>query len=366
MKILKKLPANVFLNQLKDNNKVIVSNNNIFLYSWSFDQEKTIPLVIKDFAESNIENFNIYILAAEEFEVGNNFEKIINISLAEKFLSKNLNVNFIFGSQDLKFYQQDNFLYHSPNHNMHVHLWPTFWFNCTLKSSDYFYLKEKLNQEKNNIIYPYISLNNVGKYHRCLLIDLLAKNNMLEIGAVTWHNFCVDTNYSWNWIESNKVERKLSDSSKYLKDNYVQQFTPPEEFFQSFMSVISETTDKTVFITEKTSIALLLKQPFLVQGAVGFHSYLQSIGFELYTELFDYSFDKEIDIHKRTEMIIGNIKSILNSDLNKLYNLIKPKLKYNQKKFFEIVYDESIYPKIVNNSKILKDHYTFGSSRYDL
>jgi hypothetical protein len=348
-----------FLNQIKDNNRVVIFENSIFLYPWSFDQSKTLPLVIKDLVDSDVKNFNIYILAAEEFEIGAEFEKIINISLAEKFLNKNLKLYFIFGSQNLEFYQQCHFLYHHPSCNMYVNLWPTYWFTNTLNSIDSSYLGQKKFLEKKNFLYPYTSLNNVGKYHRCLLIDMLAKNKLLDSGAVTWHNFCVDENYSWNWTTSAKAKRSLSDSIEYLKDNYNQQFIPPIEFFQSFMSIVSETTDKTIFITEKTAMVLLLKQPFLVQGAPGFHNYLRDLGFELYTEIFNYDFDLESNIHKRTEMLIENVRSISTYNLSNLYNSIKPKLQHNRKLFFKIATDRSKYPLIVSENEFLKNHYSF-------
>lgn len=357
---------NHFLNQFNNNDRITVDKNNIFLYPWSFAQGTSLSLVIKNFAESEIENFNIYVSAAEEFEIGANFEKHINRSIAKKFLEKNLKIYFIFGSQNLKFYEQHDFLYHAPHFNMHVQLWPTYWFNRTLNSSKCAYLKEKLTYSKNTISYPFISLNNVGKYHRCLLIDLLSKNNMLDQGAVTWYDFCVDTTYSWNWITSQTAKRQLSDSKEYLEDNYKKQFTPPPEFFQSFMSIVSETTDRTIFITEKTSMVLLLKQPFLVQGAPGFHLYLKELGFKLYDEIFDYSFDSVVDLHTRTEMLIDNVKSILHSDFSELYKLIEPKLEYNQRKFFEIVNNTNLFPSIVHDNPVLKTQYNFNSIIYDL
>jgi hypothetical protein len=189
---------------------------------------------------------------------------------------------------------------------------------------------------------------------------------MLDQGAVTWYDFCVDTAYSWNWITSQTAKRQISDSKEYFENKYQKQFNPPLEFFQSFMSIVSETTDKTIFITEKTSMVLLLKQPFLVQGAQGFHLYLKELGFKLYDEIFDYSFDLEPDLHTRTEMLIDNVKSILNLNFSDLYELIKPKLEYNQRKFFEIANNTNLFPLIVHDNPVLKTQYNFNSIIYDL
>jgi len=347
---------NYFLNEFKNNEQIIITDHKIYIRPWSIAEHNPLPILIKNAVDSGTRDIEINILTPEEFEIGNNFEIMFDKKLRKQLKTQNIKINFIFGSQDLDFYQQACFLYHYPKHNMFVHLWPTYWFSNTLKYVNY---KHLTLDKRNNIKYIYCTLNNVGKYHRCLLIDLLFNNNLINQGAISWHDFCVDSNYYW---KSNRVKPSkmlLSDSEDYFKDNYNRQFSPPLEFFQSFMSVVSETTDRTIFITEKTSMVLLLKQPFLIQGSLGFHNYLKSLGFELYTEIFDYSFDFEPDIQKRTEMIVNNIKSILTSDLNQLYDLIKPKLEYNQKKFFEIANDKTQYPSIIFNDLILKSQYNF-------
>jgi hypothetical protein len=307
--------------------------------------------LIKNAIDRKLTNFKIIIPNPEEFEIGEDFENIIDKKIRKKLKSQNITIDFIFGSQDINFYKQSDFLYHSPEHNMFVHLWPTYWFFNSLKYTDY----KNFNLKKEKIDYVYCTLNHVGKYHRCLLLDLLVKEDLLKYGAIAWHNFCVDSSYQWKW--TNSTEMLVSDSREYLNDNYNKQFIPPVEFFQSFMSIISETTDRTIFITEKTSVALLLKQPFIVQGAPGFHQYLKDIGFKLYDEIFDYSFDSEFDLQTRTEMIIDNVKSILNKNLLDLYNQIECKLTHNRNRLIEITKDKKFSPSIINKNSILKSQY---------
>ena len=57
-----------------------------------------------------------------------------------------------------------------------------------------------------------------------------------------------------------------------------------------FFQLVSETTTNHFFLTEKTVKPLLLKQPFLVFGNVGFHKKLKDYGFKLYDEVFNYDF----------------------------------------------------------------------------
>lgn len=365
---MKKLKTNYFLKEFKNNKEIIITKKEVYIKPWALTNHRPLPELIIDALNSQLTNFNIIINNPEEYEIGSNFEILFDQKIREQLKSQNVKIYFIFGSQSLDFYKQDNFLYHAPEYNMIVNLWPTFWFNLTKMSIDTKYLNDKAFVYKEDIVYPFTSLNHIGKYHRCLLMDLLAKNNLLDKGAVTWHNFYIDTGYFWNYTTPQKAKRHLSDGKKYTKDTYVQQFYPPKEFFQSFMSIVSETTDKTIFITEKTSTVLLFKQPFLVQGAMGFHNYLKDLGFKLYTEIFDYSFDLEPDLHKRTEMIIENVRSIMNSNLNQLYKSIKLKLDYNQQRYFEIINNKVGYPQIVITNPILKKFYSNYNfvSEYDL
>ena len=74
-------------------------------------------------------------------------------------------------------------------------------------------------------------------------------------------------------------------------------------------------------------------KPFLVVGAKGFHQHLVRLGFQLYDEIFDYSFDEEDTDEARCEGIAKNIKKISNlstPELRNLYNILLSKLKFNK------------------------------------
>ena len=348
------------LEKYKEDNFNILKNN-IFLYPWG--QSRPTHLLIIDLLKEPLENCNIFLLAAEEYEfMPGSLKDIFTKSIKKQFKKKNNRIYFLFGSSDLHAYTdpRNRYNYHQPKNNMHTILWPTFWLNRTFsqniyKNRDFFLNKQMADFKKEEILYPYITMNNVGKYHRCLMIDLLAKEHLLDKGAVSWRNFCVDTEYEWKYTDS--TQRTLSDFKNYDASTYDIQFTPPSEFYKSFMSIISETTTDLVFITEKTATALLYKQPFIVQGGVGFHKNLESLGFKLYDEIFDYAFDYEENLHLRTNMIIDNVKNIANQDFYELYRKIKPKLDYNHKLMIEIAKDRFQLPMLLKNNKVFYETY---------
>jgi hypothetical protein len=105
------------------------------------------------------------------------------------------------------------------------------------------------------------------------------------------------------------------------------------------MQLVTESDDEFVFFTEKTATPILLNKPFLVAGSVNFHDSLRRRGFELYTELFDYSFDSVEDINVRYEMIVENVKHISSMDLNELHNKVVDKLHYNKQHALKLIND---------------------------
>jgi hypothetical protein len=285
----------------------------------------------------------VNIFAAEEYEIklGDGFRgwEIINE------LKNDIKWNFVFGSADKNYYLGR---YQDEWNNKSTNLWPTFFINRS-----YYYLKDKKINPKKDIKYFFISMMNLPREHRCFLIDNIVKYKFKNI-ALTWHY--TDSDYNWKYWEPRKL--RLSDtlfSNVHYENQVNEDFVSsihslPDEFNQSFFSLISESSVSKIFITEKTAIPLLMGQPFIVQGAPGFHSYLRDLGFELYTELFDYSFDRNIDYIKRTESILENINYLKKKDWNLLYSLVYEKTLRNRNRAIAIAKDVNFVPPIVLNN----------------
>jgi hypothetical protein len=106
----------------------------------------------------------------------------------------------------------------------------------------------------------------------------------------------------------------------------------PEEYFKSAISFFCETqTLLTSHLTEKTIKNLYYKKPFLGFACKGYYKFLVDNGFELYDELFDYSFD-EYSYGNRLNNYIGECKKVLDLSLDESINLVeklKPKILHN-------------------------------------
>ena len=228
-----------------------------------------------------------------------------------------------------------------------IQYWPTFWVSWTEQCLKWTFPYKTYTPTK-EYKYPFISLNNKGHVHRCMLIDHLARHNLLDKGIVTHHNFMTTHNYPFKYYDGSI--RTIDDDFATKLDS----FLLPEQFHDSFLHVVGEATTSVNIISEKTLIPILLKKPFISLGKEGFNKCLTDLGFELYTELFDYSFDNETDTESRASMVADNVNSIVGKDYNKLYELIKHKILHNYNRAQEIIHDINyIHPLAIERSNYI-------------
>jgi len=234
-----------------------------------------------------------------------------------------------------------------------IHYWPEYWFLETRKrmtSGDSYKFNKSLGlnfNDTNSILshtdfkYLFISLNKIQKTHRCIMIDMLAKNNLIDKGAIAWRSIprCKgelvgSSTYRFKYRKNTPLFLDQTSDQKLFNQEQL-----PIQYSQSFMQIVPESTDKFFAITEKTCVPLFFCKPFLVVGCHRFHTFLQDLGFQLYDELFDYYFDGTRDIEKRYDLISREIKKFESKnpkELKQIYITIKDKLLYNREHAFKL------------------------------
>lgn len=122
----------------------------------------------------------------------------------------------------------------------------------------------------------------------------------------------------WNGYDDSELSAKYDTSYLYN---------------ETLFSIVTETsyTNTRIFITEKTPKSIRNLHPFLILGDWNIHKKLEELGFKLYHDLIDYSFDsiKDNDLRfiKFTEEVSRLIK---NKDIiYEWYKSNKDKLIYN-------------------------------------
>ena len=248
---------------------------------------------------------------------------------------------------------------------------PSYWISrtiLTLNINEHLSQNSKLGYDmynpnvcrNNNIDHLYITMNNLAQPHRCLVMDLLCKYDLIERGAISWRDVLrqydgVRTElvseseksgiYKWkHW----KPKKMILDVPMDMTSN-VRQECLPMQYASSFMQIVTESSHEYFFISEKTTMPLLFNKLFLVAGSKNFHANLKDMGFELYDELFDYSFDQQSDIILRYEGLIRNIFRYKNKSPAQLQQLIESvwdKISHNRN---HAIYLSKNIPKIWDN-----------------
>ena len=262
-----------------------------------------------------------------------------------------------------------------PKHpNLKVYYWIDWYFRktfnrCIYASKDYegsnfnqfSYYKQSLNNS--NFEYYITSLNYRSHRHRCHMIDLLAKNDLIEGNAIGWHHLTEihgsnASMYEWKYF----TPQKLS-----FDDNFNEDWTfPPKKYFNAFAQIISESSPVVPIFSEKTVMGIICHKPFLIAGPYGMHKKLKDLNFEIYDEIFDYAFDDVVDEGIRYQMIMDNFvrlqKENTLTDLIKLQEKIKSKLIHNFENLKKIVFDMSSVPPIIRK---IYNIYTLDGIDYD-
>lgn len=302
-----------------------------------FINQTTEPLTAEYIVQKSLSaNDNQVVLLAEtEWEC--NFGGKDTVKVLKE---ANIDLYVVHGSSRDSYYEN---LYQSIDFDINkVSFWGTFWLNWSefqlkhiIKHWDYEPPKE--------FKYPFICLNNRAHVHRCATVEELAKTNLIDAGVVTWHNFLAENpNYPFNFFDRNKT-RTLGDEFSVKKDSFI----IAQEFHDSFLHLITEATTEVQFISEKTALPILLKKPFVVVAKHGYHKLLTDLGFQLYDEIIDYSFDNEPDLNKRVEMLIAQLPNIIHNNYEQLYSRLRPKIIHNYNRALEIIRSSDFIPEII-------------------
>ena len=138
----------------------------------------------------------------------------------------------------------------------------------------------------------------------------------------------------------------------------------PKEYFDSFieLSVESMVEPHQILTTEKTLRPYMMSKPCLQLAHYGHYQHLESLGFELYTELFDYDEIERPSLSHRIQGINNNLlrlNAMPREELVDKVNSCKAKIKQNHKLVFSI--DEKLPTAEI---QYLCDHHIYPTDNY--
>ena len=192
----------------------------------------------------------------------------------------------------------------------------------------------------------YLCYNGSSRIHRILLIDDLVKRGIIKYGMVSLHEkpneefFDMIENEQYAYLNK-KIDREnyfFSSSPHSLSkidfggtiDGIDADFwctIDRPHLMNTYFNVIPETTffidepDDYLFITEKTYKSII-QHPSLILGRPYTLKHLKKLGFKTFGNMFDESYDEEIDDLKRYHMVLNEVDRLCklnHNDLHKMY-----------------------------------------------
>jgi hypothetical protein len=127
-----------------------------------------------------------------------------------------------------------------------------------------------------------------------------------------------------NWKNSLPLVIDITDF-KINQSQNMNSHIHDQTLFQIVNETFVENWDQTsLFYSEKTFKPILHAQPFLIYGQQGCNRYLENMGYKLYTDWFDYTFDDEpnnIMRYKKLLLSVENaVKEIKRLDISEYSN----------------------------------------------
>lgn len=211
----------------------------------------------------------------------------------------------------------------------------SFWLFFVESYSESFYRPTPKSYNFNKL---FMCLNRKRHEHRVSIVENIFKNNLQNYGYVTLGGDPANnipplvlskdiTNVYGDKTVGNNIEGITNDISSLGNLEY---------WDDHLINIVTETTVNTdTFITEKTWKPILGLKPFMILGDPKIYHYLKQYGIDTFDDLFGTGYTAG-NWQDRSEWIIENIKKYINTDYNKIYESILPRLISNRDKMREI------------------------------
>ena len=197
--------------------------------------------------------------------------------------------------------------------------------------------QEHINSTKKS----FLCLNGVNRHSRRYVYDYVQDNNLLGDATFSFTN-----RNAGEKIISEYPTILLKDDVPNNDDGVTWDNTFNRNWFlKTYFNLVTESSSKndassgpmplsnfenTFFTTEKTIKPIFNCHPFICIADKNYHTNLkQAFGFEMYDEIFDYSFDSIGEHEQRFDGVLSQLTN------NVDYMLIKAKLEHNQQLFLD-------------------------------
>lgn len=208
--------------------------------------------------------------------------------------------------------------------------WPTYWL----------YRTNQLNTPQRSKTVPrlhFLALNRKPRPHRRAIMSLLQQQGLLESNLYSWLEYRND----WFLDHETPIPVKVLDTMQSEDDMW--RYLP--EYHDTAMSLVFETYEDTVFITEKTFIQFHNSRFFLPYGGPGTVQCLRDWGF-VFPETVDFEYDRDLPKEQRRRLYVESVSSLVDRFTPKeLWLHTRPTVLNNRLRFQQIVQEKKMVPR---------------------
>lgn len=293
---------------------------------------KDIRQNIELFAE--LANHNYFIIC-HPYEIYAQFKEI-----SEK-IPKIKNFSFVLGGEN-----------HSVRHiNMESFYFMTYSEHNVMRAR---YQTIDLALRKKNKPYKFLYLNGADRSHRNQLWKKLQSRGALEGSLCSYlgyggnmgvHNCDIPLTTLDPEYESPYAQKIVRPSERdgvlnyvnFKSDSWMNQWVDghiiPQQYIDSYFSIVTETSPDKIFCTEKIYKPILAGHPFIILGAPGTYQHLHKMGFRTFAPWIDESFDEIGNLAQRIEMIAKQIDRLCRKNLDEFLLQVQQICRHNHETY---------------------------------
>ena len=193
--------------------------------------------------------------------------------------------------------------------------------------------------------YPASCLNNRYSMHRLLLFDMIYQRDYFN-QVIYSLNEIIDENklplgeVEFNLISNIKFRYKgiiplfLDRSSSCWGPDLLGINHPANT--ESYLNIVTENSWDEPFVSEKTFKPIACGQFFLLLSGSGTVELVRKLGFDVFDDYFDHSYDQELDLNTRVQMVVENLDRWMGMNHEKIWSETLHRRMSNARRFFDL------------------------------
>jgi hypothetical protein len=206
---------------------------------------------------------------------------------------------------------------------------------------------------KNKVLEKYKNIKEITNKH----LHKIFKENLLDIflpisrpGWQKTQNYLID-NFdkivlNHKFVDENTQETTI-DELNMSKRTVPYDHIIPTGLLESHINIPLETYPNDCFYTEKTFKPIIAGIPFISMCTPNFTKSFKKMGFEPYYDIFDYSYENELQMYARINLIVDQIQLLsMEKNLKELVEDSKEVIRHNQNQMKNISDDISFLGRI--------------------